>query len=103
MNPIHEVEFEDLDSSGREELELRDAPEVQAGPAGEYIRIELLADKYPFNAPFLIFGNMELIVSFHKEAILRPLETAADWKDKPSLVADIFIENSEELLKLYCR
>ena len=53
MNPIHEVEFEDLDSSGREELELRDAPEVQAGPAGEYIRIELLADKYPFNALFL--------------------------------------------------
>ena len=51
MNPIHEVEFEDLDSSGREELELRDAPEVQAGPAGEYIRIELLADKYPFNVP----------------------------------------------------
>ena len=55
------------------------------------------------NKADLIFGNMELIVSFHKEAILRPLETAADWKDKPSLVADIFIENSEELLKLYCR
>ena len=51
----------------------------------------------------LIFGNMELIVSFHKEVLLHQLETASLSTENPSHVANTFIENSEEMLKLYCR
>ena len=56
------------------------------------------------NKADLIFGNMELIVSFHKEVLLYQLESAASRSaDNPSHTANIFIENSEEMLKLYCR
>ena len=55
------------------------------------------------NKADLIFGNMELIVSFHKEVLLHQLETASRSTETPSHVANTFIENSEEMLKLYCR
>ena len=48
----------------------------------------------------LIFGNMEQLVSFHKQVIQKYLKNASD---NPQYIASIFIDNSEEILKLYCR
>ena len=55
------------------------------------------------NKADLIFGNMELIVSFHKEVLLHQLESGCHSKDSPSHVAEMLIDASEEMLKLYCR
>ena len=55
------------------------------------------------NKADLIFGNMEQILAFHKEVLLHQVESSSAASDSPSRVADIFIENSEEMLKLYCR
>ena len=48
----------------------------------------------------LIFGNMEQLVSFHKQVIQKYLKNASD---NPQYIASIFVDNSEEILKLYCR
>ena len=48
----------------------------------------------------LIFGNMEQLVTFHKKVLLKYVEKASD---NPQYIATIFIDNSEEILKLYCR
>ena len=43
---------------------------------------------------------MDQLLLFHKQVLLNDMENA---KDNPSTIAAIFIENSEEILKIYCR
>ena len=48
----------------------------------------------------LIFGNMEQLLLFHKQVMLFQMENS---DDNPRNIASIFIEHSEEILKIYCR
>lgn len=48
----------------------------------------------------LIFGNMDEIFDFHSQNLLPELESCGT---RPELIAETFLENSQQLTRIYCR
>ena len=61
---------------------------------------EVMSSRHMGHKADLIFGNMDQLLLFHKQVLLHQMEAA---NDNPRSVATIFIEHSEEILKIYCR
>ena len=63
---------------------------------------ERMSSRHMEHKAELIFGNMDQLLLFHKQVLLHQMENA-NANDNPRNVATIFIEHSEEILKIYCR
>ena len=48
----------------------------------------------------MIFGNMDEICDFHTQNLLPELESCGT---RPELIAETFLENSQQLTRIYCR
>ena len=48
----------------------------------------------------MIFGNMDEIYNFHSQNLLPELERCGRRADQ---IAEIFLENSQQLTRIYCR